>query len=137
MVLPLAPIVAGFVVAVHRLLGARSRWLFAAVVLVAIVATVRRNEDYRTPVTLWSDTVEKCPDNPRARFNLGRELVREGRVEEGIGQLVEARRLAPQIAAIHRTLAEALRVVGRRGEAEREDREAVRLDPGSVGAIGN
>jgi len=42
---------------------------FAALILAA--ATVARNQDYRTEVALWTDTVSKSPGSARAFNNLG------------------------------------------------------------------
>jgi tetratricopeptide (TPR) repeat protein len=50
------------------------RWRVAAVVVCAALlgaATVARNQDYRSEVALWSDTVRKSPGSARAWNNLG------------------------------------------------------------------
>lgn len=61
-------------------------------------ATFRRNQDYRTAVTIWEDTVRKRPENPRAQSNLGAVMVREGRDSEALEKFNEALRLAPDYA---------------------------------------
>lgn len=53
---------------------------FAALVLA--VATVARNQDYRSEVALWSDTVRKSPGSARAFNNLGYAYQLEGRKAE-------------------------------------------------------
>ncbi|MDA1117778.1 MAG: tetratricopeptide repeat protein [Proteobacteria bacterium] len=53
---------------------------FAALVLA--VATVARNQDYRSEVALWSDTVRKSPGKARAFNNLGYAYQLEGRKAE-------------------------------------------------------
>ena len=43
----------------------------AVVALLLTGATIMRNHDYRSPVAIWQDTVNKRPQNGRAYFNLG------------------------------------------------------------------
>jgi Flp pilus assembly protein TadD len=71
-------------------------------------ATVARNAVYRTAVSLWSDTVEKRPDNPRARNNLGAALSAEGRTVEAAAQFRQAIALRPNHAFAHFNLGVAL-----------------------------
>jgi len=75
MYLPLAAIIAICVVIVHRFLGRCSYFLCGAVLVVFGCMTVQRNKDYQTPLALWSDTVRKMPNNPRAQYNLGIALL--------------------------------------------------------------
>jgi tetratricopeptide (TPR) repeat protein len=61
----------------------RGRVLLAAVLaLVLGAATVLRNQDYRSEVALWRDTVRKSPGKARAWNNLGYAYQLEGRREE-------------------------------------------------------
>ncbi|MCS6852684.1 MAG: tetratricopeptide repeat protein, partial [Gemmataceae bacterium] len=93
MYLPLAPLMALGVLAVDAPL----RWLqgrlslplqalvggtlLAAVVVMFGWQTVRRNGDYRSAVSLWSDTAAKRPGNPRAWYLLGNAHLRERRYD--------------------------------------------------------
>jgi tetratricopeptide (TPR) repeat protein len=49
--------------------------------------TVRRNEDYRSSISIWTDTVEKRPENDRAHYNVGVVLRDAGRLEEAAKHL--------------------------------------------------
>jgi protein O-mannosyl-transferase len=129
MFLPLAAVAAGFVLAVHRILGWRSYWVFALFAVALAGATADRNRDYRSAVTLWRDTVSKVPDSPRAHFNLGRSLVDEGRSDEAVPELRTAARQAPQLGVTHFALARACFATGHLVESEREYHEAARLSP--------
>jgi len=129
MYLPLAAIVAGAVLAAHGLLGARLRWLIPLIAIASIVGTFRRNKDYREPLSLWNDTVAKCPENPRAHDHLGNALVHAGRMGEAIDQYRRAIGLAPEISRIHYNLAKALHDTGRPAEAIQEYEAALRLEP--------
>jgi Flp pilus assembly protein TadD len=60
------------------------------------VATIARNQDYRTEVTLWSDTVRKSPDKARAWNNLGYAYQLEGRREEARAAYQRALALDPE-----------------------------------------
>lgn len=61
------------------------RWLATVTLLVfAGYATLtwRRNGIWNDPLTLWQDTVEKQPGNPRARTNLGIRYLQRGNVQD-------------------------------------------------------
>jgi Tfp pilus assembly protein PilF len=155
MYLPLAAVVALAVVVLYRLLapnpglsgqgsrvpnpGAASGQMGSAPValLVAVAAlaaglgclTVRRNEVFRTQTGLWGDTVQNCPGNPRARYNLGFAFDDAGRHAEARDQYVEALRLDPLYPEAHYMLANCLANEGRLGEAVAHYEEALRIDP--------
>jgi hypothetical protein len=67
--------------------------MFAALALA--IATVARNQDYRTEVALWSDTVRKSPGKARAWNNLGFALQQESRVTEARDAYEHALQLDP------------------------------------------
>lgn len=91
MYLPLAAVIAGAVLATARLLaltaggaGARAGGALAlTAVLLLGAATLRRNHDYRSFLSIWADTAWKRPLNPRARSNHGAALYLEGRAGHG------------------------------------------------------
>src|SRR5439155_20974248 len=63
--------------------------------------TVRRNEDYASPLVIWKDVVAKRPNNARARLNLGDTFYREGQLQEAKDQFAEAVRIAPANDVAH------------------------------------
>src|SRR6266446_5388120 len=121
----------------HRLAAPRDlrRWLEVGLVVVGVVmlgsATVRRNEDYRSDLAMWSDTVAKRPDNPRAHNNLAIALDKRGKIDEAIGHFAEAVRLKGNYADAHINLGFALVRQGRNKEAIPYYTQAVRLKPDS------
>ena len=143
MYLSLAAVVTVVVIAGHDLVaycGRRVRapenargWLEAGLVGAVIVAlgltTVRRNDDYRNAVAMWSDTVAKRPDNPRAHNNLGVALRKQGRTGEAMAQYAEAVRLKPDYVDARNNLGSVLVAAGRNEEAIAEFAEAVRVRP--------
>ena len=148
MYLPLAAVVALLVIGAHYLLrllarrigmreGALTKLecaLLGIFVLALGVATVRRNDDYRSAIAMWGDTVAKRPGNPRAHNNLGAALSTQGRDDEAVAHYLEAVRLKPDYAEAHTDLGVALNKLGRAEEAEPHFFEAVRLNPKSAEA---
>jgi len=151
MYLPLAAVVAVAVIGGCDVLRALSRrlavptrmvgWLglglVAAVSLGLGMATVRRNDDYRSELGMWSDVVARRPDNPRAHYTLGNVLDREGRLAEAMRQYDEALRLKPDYVDAHVNLGAALLASGRQADAMGHFSEAIRLKPGSAQAHNN
>src|SRR6185295_2749440 len=129
MYLPLAAVIVWLVLGLHAWLGRCSRVAFAVVAVVFIVLTVRRNRDYQTELTIWTDVVTKRPDNARGYYNLGHACLRAGRVEEAIRNYETAARLRPNNVKAHNDLAGALAQGGRTGEAIAHYRRAIEINP--------
>ncbi len=133
--LPLTAIT--MLVAIGLFLWAGRRGLLACLPLALVlgVATVRRHDDYRSALALWSDTVAKVPDNARAHNNLGSALTREpGRESEAAAQFVEALRLRPDYADAHNNLGAEWQRAGRTADAIAQFEAALRLNPGFADA---
>jgi Flp pilus assembly protein TadD len=125
---------------------ARSRrtvGLAAAAVLVCVIAvtfgslTYARNRDFWSDEGIWLDTVEKRPDNPRARLNYGVDLSLARRDTEAEQQLREAVRLKETSAAAHGNLGSVLCRLGRLDEGVPHLERALALDPDYTTAYGN
>ncbi len=143
MYLPLAAVVSLVVIGVHaipwrrwsRLTDGRvaGRWcgrgLWLAVMLLLGSIATARNRDYRTAISIWSDTVEKQPNNARAHNNLGIALAAEGNSDGAIAQYREALRLRPEFAEAWFNLGFALATQGRIAEAIERYEEALRFRP--------
>jgi tetratricopeptide (TPR) repeat protein len=77
-------------------LAPRGRIMLAAfAALVLAVGTFLRNQDYRSEVALWSDTVRHSPGKARAFNNLGFALQEAGRAEEARAAYERALALDP------------------------------------------
>jgi Tfp pilus assembly protein PilF len=151
MYLPLAAVIALVVIGWHVVLGGICRrlgWgsgrrrIVEVVVLVAMVATlaqltVRRNEDYRSEVTLWSDVVAKRPNNARGHYNLGITLATQGKLNEAIAQYSEALRIRPNFLEAHNNLGIALATQGKLDEGIAQYSEALRIYPADAEAHTN
>lgn len=101
MYLPLAALLAGAVWLINSFLADK----FSAVALQGVtlllalmggVLTWQRAEDYATPLRLWSDTVNKRPQNARAHGNLGKFLADAGDYEAAEVQFRAALALQPR-----------------------------------------
>ena len=105
--------------------------LVGVVVVALACVTWARNQDYRTEVSIMSDTVVKRPHNTRALTNLGVALVRAGKMELAVPHLENAIRLNPRQADAHFNLAMIRAEQKRWADAERHLRMVVELEPGN------
>jgi protein O-mannosyl-transferase len=146
MYLPLAAVVTGMVLGAvvlgMRLLGQRQGRALAGVAsgtvsLVLAVLTIHRNEDYRSELTIWRDTANKCPGNPRAHNNLGNALVQAGDLREAMRQWEWALRIEPGYAEAHNNLGNALVESGRAQESIAHYEAALRIKPDYAEAHNN
>ena len=106
----------------------------ATVVMLFSFLTFQRNRDYHSSMTIWQDTVDKCPDNPRAHDNLGIALREQGRLPEAIDQYEQALRLKPDYAPTRYNLGIALLQLGRTQEAIQLWQQALQIKPDLVEA---
>jgi Flp pilus assembly protein TadD len=140
MYLALAAVVTLAVISLYALAGRKSLavWLVAAVALGA--ATVRRNQDYRTELAIWEDTVVKRPANIRALAALGAIHQAAGRLDEARALLQEAVRLAPDSVEAKNNLGNAWMKAGNWREAEACFQQALALqsdEPYALNNLGN
>ncbi len=124
---------------VHVLFRRKSWVVFAALALGLGLLTARRNEDYRSELAIWSDTVAKRPLNERARNNLGNAWSKTpGRLPDAIAEYEAAIRLQPGDADVHNNLGLALSSMpGRLPDAIAQFEEALRLQPDDAAAHAN
>jgi tetratricopeptide (TPR) repeat protein len=108
-----------------------------AVVVLFASMTIQRNRDYNSALTIWQDTAEKRPDNPRAQDNLGGVLLRAGNVSQAIACFEQALRIKPDDADAHSNLGNALCQTGEVREAINHCEQAIRLQPDHAGAHNN
>ena len=133
-------VVAGSYVAAQHLKRRRSMdgraWLVGGMALVALAAmvlgflTIKRNEAYQTPFSIWEDTLSKAPENPTAHVCFSAALVNAGRLAEAVEHYRCALRRNPNDAAAHNNLGLALANLGRLREAIEHYQVAIRNHPG-------
>ncbi len=129
MYLPLAAVVTLAVIGIYTLLRRRSGAVFLALAVGLGFLATWRNEDYRTELSIWNDTVAKCPDNARAHSNLGRALLEAGRYPEALVECKPALRLNPNNPEPHYNIGFILQQMGKTQEAIGEYERTLRLRP--------
>ena len=80
-------------------------------------------------ITLWEDTVEKAPDNSRARINLCSSYSDAGRLTEALKEFDAARRLKPNDADAEYNVGNTLLKMERFDEASSHYQKALELNP--------
>lgn len=114
------------------------RLALAAAALAALVGcailTWRQVGYWRDSVTLFEHTLQVTADNYIVDNNLGAALTGQGRLDEGLRYLEEARRIRPDHAPTLSNLGVALQGKGRVQEAINLYREAVKFKPTHVEA---
>jgi len=129
MYLSLAAVVVLVALGIHELLGRRGLAVLLAAALGLGFLTVQRNEDYRSELAIWSDTVARRPNNVRAQANLGLALANAGRLPEAVARYEQVLQWAPDYADVHLNLGNALFDLGKAPDAMRHYEEAIRLNP--------
>ncbi|MDO8544281.1 MAG: tetratricopeptide repeat protein [Opitutaceae bacterium] len=132
MYLPLAAVLAGAVLLVERLLPRRQRTAMALAIMMVVafaILTVRRNHDYGSHFALWSDTVAKRPDNPRAHEGLAEAWAEVGRHDLALRHRAESIRLRPDESTYHYNLGLTQMQAGQLEEAVRSFQLSLRLMP--------
>jgi tetratricopeptide (TPR) repeat protein len=126
---------AGVARIVERLSGSsqlvrRAGAVVMALVLLSFIAdTLLRNEMWRSPVTLWRESVDLAPNHPRPRLLLGQSLADAGRRDEAIEQFRIAISFRPSDPVGHVELARSLGDAGRWREAREELVRALEVGP--------
>jgi tetratricopeptide (TPR) repeat protein len=131
MYLPLASVMVLLVLGVYSIAG-RGSWVLLGIMALALgILTERRNDVYRSAVSLWGDTVAKRPDNARAHCSLGMALCSTpGGLPGAISEFEAALRIRPDYPDALNDLGMALEnAPGRSDEAIGRLQEALRISP--------
>ena len=78
--LPLAAVVTLIVMGIYAWAGRRSLPVFLALAIGLGFLTTQRNQDYRSGLAIWSDTVVKRPDNARRQLSNARKRCELSRI---------------------------------------------------------
>jgi protein O-mannosyl-transferase len=119
----------GLIVLFSALAASAPRLVSGALLLALGLLTWRQCSIYRTPESLWTDTIGKSPASWIARTNLGVLLADQGRIPEAIEQYRRALDSSREFSETQNDLGVALSAQGRHDEALIHLREAKRLDP--------
>lgn len=138
--LPLVAIVAAVVLAVHaagrRLPGLPSRarpvlaWGLLALSAAGLaVQSAARTAAFADERTFWQTAARERPQNPRAHYNLGEALRKQGELEGAAGAYATAVEVYPRYQKARVNLGAALTQLRRWDEAEEQLQAAVELQP--------
>jgi len=106
-------------------------WLATGlIVLVLTGLTMRRNLDYASELSIWQDTVDKSPGNPRAQYDLGHALEADNRLPEAIAHYQKAIEERPDYVEALNNLGHVLSLSGRAQDAVTYLQRAIQLKPG-------
>jgi protein O-mannosyl-transferase len=70
------------------------------IIVVFSTLTIERNALFASKSSIWKDTAEKAPHNPRAWANLGNALIEEKRYNEALAPLKKALELKPNYSVV-------------------------------------
>ena len=141
MYLPLASVVALFVIGGHRVLQTAFRRLALRVPLPQLISgglvialaallgygTFQRNKDYRSVLSIWADAVAKRPKNYRAHSNLAGAFIEAGQLDSAVRHGERALNLKPDHVRARANLALALKRQGRIDKAIQHYKKALRV----------
>lgn len=122
------------VLSLHHWFGRRAQTLCLALAVALGALTVERNFDYRSPVSLWSDTVKRRPNNPRAHYNLAVSLIAAGDAPDAITELESTLRVDPAHSLAREKLGRLRLDAGQPAEALADLEFSVRQSPASPAA---
>lgn len=108
-----------------------------AAIIIALLfglLTYQRNRDYRSELSIWNDTLDKQPGNPRANNNLASILLKQKYPKKALPYLIEAIRLKPDYANAHHNFGTALTQLGQAKAAVPHFEKALEIDPDYVNA---
>jgi len=111
--------------------------LGAVLVVALATGTIVRNTTWRDPAVLWADAASKNPSSYRARNNLGRVLIAQGKPEQAARQFSEAIRINPQYPEPHNNLGTLHARAGRLELAKAHFSTAIELNPRYAEAYNN
>ena len=128
--LPLAAVITLVVIGLRVSLDRRVAWIVcAALAVVSAFATIRRNRDFVSEISIWTDTVAKAPGNARAHYNLGVALDYAGRTPEAVVHYRNALTVEPNHVEAKNNLGNALVEQGSIAEGIALLEGALRLRP--------
>ena len=114
-------------------------WLAIVFLLAALVPltnlTVAREWVFFSQFTLWSDTAQVSPYSVVAQYNLGNELLSQGRTDDAIDHYYRSLKIDPTYSQPHNNLGDALFEKGRIQEAIVQFHAALHFNPNNVQAL--
>lgn len=104
-------------------------FLIVGIAAALSVAAWHQAAYWKDSVTLWSHALDCTRNNFTAEYNLGVEMVRQGKLDDAIAHFQNAVKYKPDDFAAHNDLGSALFQQGRTAEAIVQFQDAVKNDP--------
>ena len=111
--------------------------LAGGVIVVLGLLTVRRNDDYRSELSIWNDTIAKKPNNPRVYLNRGRSHSDMGNYDQALCDWNKAIELGPGYAEAHNNRGVLYISKGKYDLAIHDFEKAIELKPNYAKAYNN
>jgi tetratricopeptide (TPR) repeat protein len=108
--------------------------IIGMIVLVYSVGTINRYPVWKSDYSLWTDVVDKAPENATAHGYLGYALYSRGRIDDAIVQYRTSLKLNPKLFYSHMNLGVAYQAKKLRYQAVQQYLEALELNPSSINA---
>jgi Flp pilus assembly protein TadD len=137
MYLPLAAVMVLTVMSSYLLLGRKAMVVLTAAAGLLVAVTVARNEDYASPISLYEDTVAKCPGNARAMALLADYYRRAGRLEDARKWLERSLELEPGVRPVLNNLGDVWQELGHPDKAVVCFQQVLALKPGDAATLNN
>jgi protein O-mannosyl-transferase len=103
--------------------------LLAAIAAALAIATIQRNEDYRSNLSIWLATARAAPRNDAAYNNIGVALTVQGRFDEAVENYDQALNINPRNVKARNNLANALLQSDRIDEAIPHLEQVLAIEP--------
>jgi Tfp pilus assembly protein PilF len=131
---PVVLVVVGAYLSIRRLgLGRYERWvalvLALAVAMPLAWATVQRNQDYSSALSVWRTVVDARPENPRGHAKLAVALQKSGRPDDAMIHYRRALELRPDYPEVLNDMGHLLLARGQLDEAMQQLHRAVEARP--------
>ncbi|MBU1912859.1 MAG: tetratricopeptide repeat protein [Candidatus Omnitrophica bacterium] len=108
--------------------------LFIIILAFYSVVTVRRNFEWKNPLTFWTKTAESSPFSLKARNNLGNLYENKGFYDKAIAKYKEALSLNPNLSRIHYNLGNVYKKKNLYSKAITKYKDALGLNPANIDA---
>jgi tetratricopeptide (TPR) repeat protein len=102
-----------------------------AVLAIFAALTIRRNSEWRDPMSLWMSALERYPDSMRANAQIADEYLSRNQAEAALPYAERAAAAGPDVVEARLVLATTQSRLGLHQEALINARKAVDLNPGS------
>ena len=113
-----AMVLCSFFSLLHQKIGRRGLQAFVIVLLmISCFSALERMKKFKTEELLWTDAINKYPDNPRPYNNRGLAFSRHGQHYEAIQDYKKALALLPDYSLVYANIGDSYKAVGNLTEA--------------------